>query len=385
MSRAKFLLYSTTTPQSPNGRLKSTPPKPRVSPSSHSKHSRISPRQKVTLEDIANQKAIVELSDSEEEITAAVTSSKIPNLDFDDSEDDIEILKPPAPIVPDVDIPQKEEEDEYAEFIAKAREGARRRVFERLGPRKSTASSEKLSSDPGTPNSETSNGVRPTKLPPRQADPVVQILITSRIEGTKPLILKRKLSQRLKDVRIGWCDKQVLDGQPVSDSLKSQIFLTWRGNKVFDVTSCKAMGLNVDAQGRVRSEGEGVDTDGRIHLEAWTDEIFDKYKKQKEAERRRRALNPLEEEEEPDPEEPEAKEEPERVKIILKSKDYKEFKLMASSITKIKKLIAGFRSINKIPEEIVVTLHLDGDQLDPESTVSDADIEDMTTIDVHLN
>ena len=164
------------------------------------------------------------------------------------------------------------------------------------------------------------------------------------------------------------------------------IFLTWRGNKVFDVTTCKALGLTADGLGRLRINGEGFDEEGRIHLEAWTEEIFDEFKKQKAAERKRLVLDPMEEEEEeePKPEEISSKEEVQKFRIILKSKDGTEFKIQVSPTTPISKMIAAFRHKNKIEGNINISLYLDGDKLDPNSLVGDADLEELTNIDVHM-
>jgi Ubiquitin-2 like Rad60 SUMO-like len=306
------------------------------------------------------------------------------NLELDGNFED-EILKPPKPIMPPVqEVP--EEEEEFPEYVAKAREGARRRVFERLDPGKSNARSDSISSDGSTVKPETNNTVLSGKASPPAPDPIVHILVSSRIEGTKPMILKRKLSQRLKDVRIAWCDKQIVDGQPVSEEAKRQIFLTWRGNRVFDLTTCKSMGVKVDSRGKLRSDGEGVNGEGQVHLEAWTEEIFAEYNRQKAAERKRRAPDPMEEEEEEglQPEEQNGRDEVQRLKVILKSKNNKESRLIISPDHLVSKLISAFRNQNKIADEVEISLYLDGDKLDPASTVGDADIEEMTTIDVHV-
>jgi hypothetical protein len=335
----------------------------------------------------APQAAVISLSDSEDEtITKSKSDSILPQVDLgSDSDVEDEIFKPSKPVIQPV---QEiiEEEDEFAEYVAKAREGARRRDLERLDPGKSHARSGSISSDGSNTKLEKINTDLSSKSSLPEPDPIVHILVSSRIEGTRPLILRRKLSQRLKDVRIAWCDKQVVDGQPVSEETKRQIFLTWRGSRVWDLTTCKSMGVQVDSRGKVRNDEEGFNGEGQVHLEAWTEEIFADYKKKKAAERKRLALNPLDEEEDEEPEIEEliAVDEVQKLRIILKSRDKKETKLVVSPNHLISKLIGAFRSQNKLGQEVEISLHFDGEKLDPASTVADADVEDMNTIDVHV-
>jgi hypothetical protein len=295
-----------------------------------------------------------------------------------------EVFQPPRAAIS----PVKEvfEVEEFPEYVAKAREGAARKVFGRLDPAQSNARSDSISSNESNSKLETSSNAHLASMPRSAPDPVVQILVSSPIEGTRPLMVRRKLSQRLKDVKFAWCDKQVLDGQPVSEEVKSLIFLTWRGNKVFDVTTCKALGLTADASGRLIIDGEGFDEEGRVHLVAWTQELFDEFKRQKAAERKRLILNPLEEEEEEESTamETQPEEQIQNFRIILKAKDRTEFKIKVVSSTAVSKIIGAYRKHHKIPDNVNISLYLDGDKLDPNGVMADADLDEMTTIDVHV-
>lgn len=97
-------------------------------------------------------------------------------------------------------------------------------------------------------------------------DAVLQILVTSPIPGSRPLILARKISQRLRDVRLTWFMHQ---GLP--EHMKDSIFLTWKGKRLFDVTSCRSLGVEVDDQNRISWRGSELSTEnGQIHMEAMT-------------------------------------------------------------------------------------------------------------------
>ena len=50
--------------------------------------------------------------------------------------------------------------------------------------------------------------------------------------------------------------------------------------------------------------------------------------------------------------------------------------------TEINRLQGAFRNQNKIPDSKSVTLMIDGDPLEPDSTIADAEVEDMDMIEI---
>ena len=99
-------------------------------------------------------------------------------------------------------------------------------------------------------------------------DPVIEILITSVIPNSKPLIVQRRLSQRLKEVRLAWCERQHF-----SPDFTDSVFFTWRNKRLYDVTTCK----NFQFTGSGRKSRDSIN-DGeeitRVHLEAVTEETL---------------------------------------------------------------------------------------------------------------
>ena len=173
-------------------------------------------------------------------------------------------------VVPDVavhDDPEAVSDEEFPELARQARENARRKRLEQSSASTlpySPNTSHELSPDP--------DQQRPSYPAP---DPVVQILITSSLPGTEPLIVSRRISQRLKDVRIAWVERQRF---PLD--LSARVFLTWRRKRLFDVTSCNSLGINAGPTGSVMINGEYVgDDEGRIHMEAMTPELFEASRK----------------------------------------------------------------------------------------------------------
>ena len=213
-----------------------------------------------------------------------------------------------------------------------------------------------------------------------ELDPTVEIFISSYIEGTKPLLVRRKLSQPLKHVRLSWCDKQVFDGQPMGTSVRDSIFLTWKSKRLFDVTTCKNMGVR---SGSWYTDGDGFDEEGRVHMEAWTEELFAEHQKKLEVHRQHGnqasgQTDKAEEEDQP------LKEETTKIKLILKSRDLPDYKLMVKPSTLVQKMVNAFRQANAISEEKGIVLHFDGERLDPTSMIADTELGNMDSVEVHV-
>lgn len=302
---------------------------------------------------------------------------------------------------------KEEEEDpmpsdeEFPELARKAREQARRKRLESEKPDISSSSqSQSYSFGAGRLSSNLADDsqVRSSKSAEPAPAPVVNLLVTSNIPNTTPVIVRRKLTQRLKEVRLAWCGRQGFD-----ESTIMGVFLTWRGMRVFDVNSCKALGIGVDEDDNVVMDGEKDalgERERRIHMEVMTHEMFEEYKKAKlHAARQQYAEQDETIEEAPPPEEKSEAE----VRIVVRAKDLPDHKLIVRPVsisanhfrgflsanekfqnTKMAKLLKVFRLQYQLPEERTVTLMFDGERLDPETTIEQADIGDMDTIEAYV-
>ncbi|KAB8337028.1 hypothetical protein FH972_021332 [Carpinus fangiana] len=233
-----------------------------------------------------------------------------------------------------------------------------------------------------------------------QAEPTISILLHSRIPDTQPLIVKRLISQPLKMVRVGFCKFNKLPKE-VEDS----VFLTWRRHRLFDITTCRSIGIDVDASGEVYIKGDrlgssygnfggggGDDSDddyggAKVHMEVVTQAIFDDDKKALEARfgRRREASSPTSNAAVVAAKQPNGQDSMERrVKIILRSKGYEEYKLSVRLTTTFQQVVNVFRSQRNVPAEKEVFLMFDGDRLAGADTVDTSEIDDMDYIDVHV-
>lgn len=241
----------------------------------------------------------------------------------EDESDDIIITKVKVPIPPDEDdFPVSD--DEYAELARKAREKARRKRLEE---------EDLASATPDPPISTVENGGlqrsqsyhEPTPPPPT-AEPLVQILITSRIPNTEPLIVCRKVSQRLKDVRLAWCQRQNFN-----PDFAPKVFMTWKGKRLFDVTTCKSLGIIGDPNGEILKGGDDKpgSEQAQVHMEAMTSELFEDYQKAK-----RRGIDEGDLDEVAARESTPVVQKPEvQVKIILKAKGFEDFKLIVKPVS----------------------------------------------------
>lgn len=300
------------------------------------------------------------------------TSKAIHNdvIALSDSDEDIIPPRPPKPIEVNDDLEMSDEE--FPELVQKARERARQKELDQARDKNRLKSPNVLEK---AGNDEFDDFLTDPSLA-FDADPIIDILVTSLIDGTKPLIVKRKLSQRLREVRISWCDRQYVDGQPLGPVLRPSVFLSWRGKRLFDVTTCKSLGIKATSNGILDSNNEGFDADGRIHLEAWTEELYSSYQQGLAT----KVQHGEEDEEEPEPKAPEEQ----KIRVIMTPRDMEPYKVMVKPTTTIAKMILAFSRARDIPPDKTVSVFFDGEKLDPESTAEDTDLDDMDTVEVHI-
>ncbi|KAI9818184.1 MAG: hypothetical protein M1827_000809 [Pycnora praestabilis] len=266
-------------------------------------------------------------------------------------------------------------DEEFPELARKARERAKLKRMELENKTQSTPDPLSTRSNENTVPPVPSL-IHAPPLPPAD-DPVVDILITSELENTNPLLVRRKIGQRLKDCRLAWCQKQRFD----EESSKA-VFLTWKGKRLFDVTTCKSLGIGVDLDGNVVLKGEKDvmgEENRQIHMEATTEEMLQEVRRLRQGGAAEQASEQAEELDEVSIPKP-----VEQTKIILKNKAFEDFKLIVKPSTTILRIITAFRITNKVEPEKEVFLVFDGDRLDPSSTVGETDFSDMDHVDVHV-
>ncbi|KAF2280717.1 uncharacterized protein EI97DRAFT_490886 [Westerdykella ornata] len=210
-------------------------------------------------------------------------------------------------------------------------------------------------------------------------DKIVQLLITSEIPGSAPLITTVKTGHPIGRARTAWCVYN-----RYSDEQTQNIFFTWKHKKLVDSTTIKRLGIKLDPSGAITVDGTAEIYDDenlpKIHVEAWTDELFAQWKAGEELKKRKPETQPPIEE--PEPVQPEPAKA--NIRLKLKSKEYPLFKIAVRPDTTIEHLASAFREYNKIPSSQPITLMFDGERLRPMDTIENTDVEDMESIEVHL-
>ncbi|KAI6797274.1 hypothetical protein KC350_g16640, partial [Hortaea werneckii] len=299
-------------------------------------------------------------------------SSTVIDLGDSDADNDVQARQDP-PVEPDP-ISDSESDEEFAEL----RRRARAQKLKEEETKRKTQIPDAKSPTPGLDGAGTSRIGLPT--PPPAQDPPVKLLVTSELENTRPLMVFRKLTQRLQEIRVAWCQKQGF-----SDELTKGIFLIHRLSRLYDSTTCRSLGLYIDKDGQIKLKGSEMPQDAQIHLEAVTEEIFEKKKAEKARQERAREKALMgEPDEEADaqaaeaPKESAAREEA-NVRIVLRAKGVSQpFKL------KVKPIMMACRGHFSVGERQQLWLELDGERLEPDDMIQSTDIEDMDNIDVYI-
>lgn len=223
-----------------------------------------------------------------------------------DSDDDDVVLSQPKPTPAVVAIPNEDDNDENEDAETRA-------LVEAARERRRQREQRDLSISPLKPRVSEFDTSQSIPTPPID-DPVVQILIDSPIPNTTPLIVRRKLSQNLKEVRFVYCKRQGF-----SDDMIASVCLAYVNRRLYDVTTLKSL----------KVERDFFDDDIKVHLEAVTPEILSSRKKQAEELARIGAQDANEDDfDGAHPENDEAE-----IKITLKAKGFIDFGLTVKPVS----------------------------------------------------
>lgn len=230
-------------------------------------------------------------------------------------------------------------------------------------------------------------------------DPVMTIFIVPEMPNTEPLLVHRRYKQKLKDVRKAWCRHNNL-----RPSQEAECIFVWNNKRIYDVQSCQDIGILVEDDGApyvLTADGLHESLEN-IALAATTRAIWEEEKL--ESQKRARAA-----EIELEGRSPEPTKEPE-YKVILKSKNHNDVKLKMKRVgserhnqticnlvlanalqeTTMQKLVDIFRSRNEVPVESQISVVYDGEELEPDLQVKDAEfMEDyeegeVLNLEIHI-
>ena len=278
---------------------------------------------------------------------ATVAKHAAEPISISDDDDDNIFMSQRTRAIPDEDEPEIQEVEELPHLVAKARE--RQERLKALELRKANAFSGQNYTSRGS-NSGDDDIFEEPKISADEA--TVEILVTSMISNTTPLIVRRKLYQTLKVVREVWVDKFIKLGV-LPASLKNSIILTWRQKQLFDVSTCEDLCLpNTDSS----VSSQVLDENGRLHLEIWTHDLLKEH---------------LRKQAEPTPE-PQPEELVIKYKILLKGiKDKVPLKMKCAPSSLVQRMVDQYRKTHALPDNKEITLQFEGDKLDPTMMISE--------------
>ncbi|KAI1132252.1 hypothetical protein F5Y10DRAFT_231330 [Nemania abortiva] len=182
----------------------------------------------------------------------------------------------------------------------------------------------------------------------------------------------------------------------------SELVFTWRGDRVYHTTKLETLGIYPRGpDGRLhdnthsgRSAPEGYMGKDKVYFEAWTPEDYEENQQKRERERKRRELGEWWDEDDTANDQgddsggqavdAEANKEDDRVKVIFKAKDMPPRNVTLRKHSTVAQMIKAYRKLAGLGEEKHVEIHWDGEVLDPETTVEEADISDMDSVEVHI-
>ncbi|KXH66917.1 hypothetical protein CSAL01_03694 [Colletotrichum salicis] len=221
---------------------------------------------------------------------------------------------------------------------------------------------------------------------------LVNVFVTSDIPGTRDRQFRFTLVKPLKVIRMKWIEVQLERIQMPHSELES-VFLTWRGHELYDTTTLHSLDLEATFRKNGGGDGGGDLSEGfkdddwtNVHLQMWTRELWEEHERQ-EARRRRHDLGDYSDDEGgpqghgADAVEPETEQ---KIKVLLKTKTDEPLKTSVRPSTTIGTLMELFRKMRGLAADAPITLMFDGDELEEEMTVEEADIGDMETIEVYI-
>ncbi|PYI09063.1 hypothetical protein BO78DRAFT_395136 [Aspergillus sclerotiicarbonarius CBS 121057] len=203
------------------------------------------------------------------------------------------------------------------------------------------------------------------------SEAIVQILITSKIANTKPLIVRRRMHQPLKDVRLAWCNRQKF-----TKEMQASVFLTWKGKRLFDVTTCRSLGIQTNRGSFVGLEeydpfqvdGEGI----QVHMEAATEDSLGNLRHSPTVTDSEYTSGPA----------GSTGGSSSADKVILKCPGFGDLKVKLNLEMQVSQLVAAFRDARQVPAGHEVFLVFDGDRLDPVSCLADYELINNDLVDV---
>ncbi|KAI1818489.1 hypothetical protein GGS20DRAFT_528858 [Poronia punctata] len=236
--------------------------------------------------------------------------------------------------------------------------------------------------------------------------PVSVMIVAPGLSGSKPLCCTVRTTQALRIAFETFKEHQKRQTK-YPHQVISGLYFTWRGDRVYDTTSLQTLGIRpLGRDGRLhdgasggRGAPEGYAGRDKVYLEAWTPEDYEANQLKRERARQRREKGEWWDEDEDEKKDQDGNlttttagadiEAPpsqadERVKVIFKSRDLPPRNVTLRKFSTVAHMIKAFRKLTGVAEDKHIEIKWDGETLDLETTVEEADIGDMDIVEVHI-
>ncbi|KAI0395797.1 hypothetical protein F5Y17DRAFT_422313 [Xylariaceae sp. FL0594] len=230
--------------------------------------------------------------------------------------------------------------------------------------------------------------------------PLVSVMIVAPgLPEAKPICCTVRTTQAL-DIVFQTFKQRLKTQTKYPHQVISGLYFTWRGDRVYDTTKLETLGIYPRGRdGRLhdgvsggRKAPEGFVGKDKVYFEACTPEEFAENQAKRERLRKRREMGEWwdEEEEREQHESVETAEaeaprkQEERVRVIFKAKDMQPRNITMRKFHTVTHMIRGFRKLTQLAEDKHIEIRWDGEVLDPDTTLEEADIQDMDSVEVHI-
>ncbi|RDA84661.1 hypothetical protein CP532_3524 [Ophiocordyceps camponoti-leonardi (nom. inval.)] len=220
----------------------------------------------------------------------------------------------------------------------------------------------------------------------------VYILITSEVPDAKLSCFKFLYGKPLRLVRDNWAAYQRQNNVQLPED-DDHVILTWRRKRVYNSSNLLSLGIRPQSDGSVGVDDFRVDgmTPDRtkVHMEAWTPELFEEMEREEEMRRRREAGDPLSDEsddddDDDDNEKDDASAAGAKMRLTLKAKGFDNVGLTVLPETTVDTLVTGFRTQRGVGPNQEVSVWFDGERLAEDVTMQEAEVDDLDTLEVHV-
>ncbi|KAI1202200.1 hypothetical protein F5X97DRAFT_255133 [Nemania serpens] len=312
----------------------------------------------------------------------------------DDSDSDLELWEDKKENKGGAEGGTEEDEEDPSEFYIKAAMERMRKAKEARLARGSSAAGD------GDKNKLTTPGVDEDD----RGVPVSIMIAAPALSDAKPLCCTVRTAQALQIAFDTFKERQKTQ-TAYPHKMISELVFTWRGDRVYHTTKLETLGIRPrGSDGRLydnkhtgRAAPEGYLGSDKVYFEAWTPEDYDENQRKQERERKLRTVGEWWDQddaandqgddnggERADAEAKAPQQEDDRVKVIFKARDMPPRNVTLRKHSTVAHMIKAFRKLAGLGEDKHVEIRWDGEVLDLETTVEEADIGDMDSVEVHV-